>query len=75
MWWFKDVSKLQCISFFVFSFSYCMCVCPYQVNIVIFINVIRILVQKLKSSAMAGNNDTGHFMWVGIYKVNCYFNL
>lgn len=32
------------------------------VNIVIFINVIRILVQKLKSSAMAGNNDTGHFM-------------
>ncbi|XP_041847376.1 pituitary adenylate cyclase-activating polypeptide type I receptor-like [Melanotaenia boesemani] len=32
------------------------------VNIVIFINVIRILVQKLKSSAMAGNSDTGHFM-------------
>nr|XP_049603396.1 pituitary adenylate cyclase-activating polypeptide type I receptor-like isoform X2 [Syngnathus scovelli] len=32
------------------------------VNIVIFINVIRILVQKLKSSAMSGNNDTGHFM-------------
>ncbi|TKS79653.1 Vasoactive intestinal polypeptide receptor 1 [Collichthys lucidus] len=32
------------------------------VNIVIFINVIRILVQKLKSSAMTGNNDTGHFM-------------
>ncbi|XP_039670751.1 vasoactive intestinal polypeptide receptor 1-like [Perca fluviatilis] len=32
------------------------------VNIVIFINVIRILVQKLKSSAMAGNNDTRHFM-------------
>ncbi|XP_041660105.1 vasoactive intestinal polypeptide receptor 1-like [Cheilinus undulatus] len=32
------------------------------INIVIFINVIRILVQKLKSSAMAGNNDTGHFM-------------
>ncbi|XP_059200824.1 pituitary adenylate cyclase-activating polypeptide type I receptor-like [Centropristis striata] len=32
------------------------------VNIVIFINVIRILVQKLKSSAMVGNNDTGHFM-------------
>ncbi|XP_028986812.1 growth hormone releasing hormone receptor a isoform X1 [Betta splendens] len=32
------------------------------VNIVIFVNVIRILVQKLKSSAMAGNNDTGHFM-------------
>ncbi|XP_022613973.1 pituitary adenylate cyclase-activating polypeptide type I receptor-like [Seriola dumerili] len=32
------------------------------VNIVIFINVIRILVQKLKSSAMTGNSDTGHFM-------------
>lgn len=32
------------------------------INIVIFVNVIRILVQKLKSSAMAGNNDTGHFM-------------
>uniref|UniRef100_A0A8C2ZSE2 Growth hormone releasing hormone receptor a n=1 Tax=Cyclopterus lumpus TaxID=8103 RepID=A0A8C2ZSE2_CYCLU len=32
------------------------------INIVIFINVIRILVQKLKSSTMAGNNDTGHFM-------------
>ncbi|XP_036940603.1 vasoactive intestinal polypeptide receptor 1-like [Acanthopagrus latus] len=32
------------------------------VNIVIFINVIRILVQKLKSSVMGGNNDTGHFM-------------
>ncbi|KAG7525351.1 pituitary adenylate cyclase-activating polypeptide type I receptor-like [Solea senegalensis] len=32
------------------------------VNIVIFINVIRILVQKLKSSAMTGNRDTGHFM-------------
>ncbi|XP_068197434.1 pituitary adenylate cyclase-activating polypeptide type I receptor-like [Antennarius striatus] len=32
------------------------------VNIVIFVNVIRILVQKLKSSAMTGNNDTGHFM-------------
>ncbi|CAG5896554.1 unnamed protein product [Menidia menidia] len=32
------------------------------VNIVIFINVIRILVQKLKSSAIHGNNDTGHFM-------------
>uniref|UniRef100_A0A667YW02 Growth hormone releasing hormone receptor a n=1 Tax=Myripristis murdjan TaxID=586833 RepID=A0A667YW02_9TELE len=32
------------------------------VNIVIFINVIRILVQKLKSPAMSGNNDTGHFM-------------
>ncbi|XP_014824235.1 PREDICTED: pituitary adenylate cyclase-activating polypeptide type I receptor-like [Poecilia mexicana] len=32
------------------------------VNIVIFINVIRILVQKLKSSAMAGNSDAGHFM-------------
>ncbi|XP_077415456.1 growth hormone releasing hormone receptor a isoform X3 [Vanacampus margaritifer] len=32
------------------------------VNIVIFINVIRILVQKLKSSAMSGNNDTGHFI-------------
>uniref|UniRef100_A0A3P8W1R3 Growth hormone releasing hormone receptor a n=1 Tax=Cynoglossus semilaevis TaxID=244447 RepID=A0A3P8W1R3_CYNSE len=32
------------------------------VNIVIFINVIRILVQKLKSSAMTSNNDTGHFM-------------
>ncbi|KAM9791870.1 pituitary adenylate cyclase-activating polypeptide type I receptor-like isoform 1-T1 [Syngnathus typhle] len=32
------------------------------VNIIIFINVIRILVQKLKSSAMSGNNDTGHFI-------------
>ncbi|XP_061653637.1 growth hormone releasing hormone receptor a isoform X2 [Phyllopteryx taeniolatus] len=32
------------------------------VNIVIFVNVIRILVQKLKSSAMSGNNDPGHFM-------------
>ncbi|KAI9544513.1 hypothetical protein NQZ68_001386 [Dissostichus eleginoides] len=32
------------------------------INIVIFINVIRILVQKLKSSAMVGNNETGHFM-------------
>ncbi|XP_077373030.1 growth hormone releasing hormone receptor a isoform X5 [Festucalex cinctus] len=32
------------------------------VNIVIFINVIRILVQKLKSSTMSGNNDTGHFI-------------
>uniref|UniRef100_H3DMQ6 Growth hormone releasing hormone receptor a n=1 Tax=Tetraodon nigroviridis TaxID=99883 RepID=H3DMQ6_TETNG len=32
------------------------------VNILIFINVIRILVQKLKSSAMAGNHDTGHYM-------------
>ncbi|KAM4605245.1 vasoactive intestinal polypeptide receptor 1-like [Polymixia lowei] len=32
------------------------------VNIVIFINVIRILVQKVKSPAMGGNNDTGHFM-------------
>uniref|UniRef100_A0A669E737 Growth hormone releasing hormone receptor a n=1 Tax=Oreochromis niloticus TaxID=8128 RepID=A0A669E737_ORENI len=32
------------------------------INIVIFVNVIRILVQKLKSSAMTGNNDTGHFM-------------
>ncbi|XP_077955679.1 growth hormone releasing hormone receptor a [Gasterosteus aculeatus] len=32
------------------------------INIVIFINVIRILVQKLKSSTIAGNNDTGHFM-------------
>ncbi|XP_019739213.1 vasoactive intestinal polypeptide receptor 1-like [Hippocampus comes] len=32
------------------------------VNIVIFINVIRILVQKLKSSAISGNNDTGHFI-------------
>uniref|UniRef100_A0A8C6WX46 Growth hormone releasing hormone receptor a n=1 Tax=Neogobius melanostomus TaxID=47308 RepID=A0A8C6WX46_9GOBI len=30
--------------------------------VIIFVNVIRILVQKLKSSAMAGNNDTGHFM-------------
>ncbi|TNN51504.1 Vasoactive intestinal polypeptide receptor 1 [Liparis tanakae] len=30
------------------------------INIVIFINVIRILVQKLQSSTMA--NDTGHFM-------------
>lgn len=33
-----------------------------QINIFIFINVIRILVQKLKSSAMAGNHDTGHYM-------------
>ncbi|XP_034039725.1 growth hormone releasing hormone receptor a [Thalassophryne amazonica] len=33
-----------------------------MVNIVIFINVIWILVQKLKSSAMRGNNDSGHFM-------------
>ncbi|XP_034469852.1 growth hormone releasing hormone receptor a [Hippoglossus hippoglossus] len=32
------------------------------VNIVIFVNVIRILVQKLKSTTMAGNSDTGHFM-------------
>ncbi|XP_057712799.1 pituitary adenylate cyclase-activating polypeptide type I receptor-like isoform X1 [Corythoichthys intestinalis] len=32
------------------------------VNIVIFVNVIRILVQKLKSSAMSGNNDSGHFI-------------
>uniref|UniRef100_A0A3Q2TR85 Growth hormone releasing hormone receptor a n=1 Tax=Fundulus heteroclitus TaxID=8078 RepID=A0A3Q2TR85_FUNHE len=32
------------------------------VNIVIFLNVIRILVQKLKSSATAGNSDTSHFM-------------
>ncbi|XP_076018439.1 growth hormone releasing hormone receptor a [Genypterus blacodes] len=32
------------------------------VNIVIFINVIRILVQKLKPPAMGSNNDTGHFM-------------
>ncbi|KAF0046800.1 hypothetical protein F2P81_000433 [Scophthalmus maximus] len=32
------------------------------VNIVIFVNVIRTLVQKLKSSAMAGNSDTGHCM-------------
>ncbi|XP_005742654.1 pituitary adenylate cyclase-activating polypeptide type I receptor-like [Pundamilia nyererei] len=32
------------------------------INIVIFVNVIRILVEKLKSSAMTGNNDTGHFM-------------
>uniref|UniRef100_A0A672G259 Pituitary adenylate cyclase-activating polypeptide type I receptor-like n=1 Tax=Salarias fasciatus TaxID=181472 RepID=A0A672G259_SALFA len=32
------------------------------INIVIFINVIRILVQKLTSSSMAGNHDTGHFM-------------
>ncbi|XP_033959581.1 vasoactive intestinal polypeptide receptor 1-like [Pseudochaenichthys georgianus] len=32
------------------------------INIVIFINVIRILVQKLKPSAMVGNNETGHFM-------------
>ncbi|XP_061694897.1 growth hormone releasing hormone receptor a isoform X3 [Syngnathoides biaculeatus] len=32
------------------------------VNIVIFVNVIRILVQKLKSSSMSGNNDTGHFI-------------
>ncbi|XP_061653639.1 growth hormone releasing hormone receptor a isoform X4 [Phyllopteryx taeniolatus] len=32
------------------------------VNIVIFVNVIRILVQKLKSSAMSGNNDPGHFI-------------
>ncbi|XP_054622533.1 pituitary adenylate cyclase-activating polypeptide type I receptor-like isoform X2 [Dunckerocampus dactyliophorus] len=31
-------------------------------NIVIFVNVIRILVQKLKSSAMSGNSDTGHFV-------------
>nr|XP_057929000.1 growth hormone releasing hormone receptor a isoform X2 [Doryrhamphus excisus] len=31
-------------------------------NIVIFVNVIRILVQKLKSSAMSGNTDTGHFV-------------
>lgn len=36
----------------------------FQINIVIFVNVIRILVEKLKSSAMTGNNDTGHFMWV-----------
>ncbi|XP_072768988.1 vasoactive intestinal polypeptide receptor 1-like isoform X2 [Nerophis lumbriciformis] len=32
------------------------------VNIVIFVNVIRILVQKLRSSTMSGNNDTGHFV-------------
>lgn len=40
-----------------------MCVCVFlQINILIFINVMRILVQKLKSSAMAGNHDTGHYM-------------
>lgn len=33
-----------------------------QVNILIFINVIRIVVQKLKSSAMAGNHDAGRYM-------------
>ncbi|KAM8838062.1 uncharacterized protein ACB058_014912 isoform 5-T5 [Synchiropus picturatus] len=33
-----------------------------QINIVIFVNVIRILVQKLKSSAINGNNDSGHFI-------------
>ncbi|KAM8838061.1 vasoactive intestinal polypeptide receptor 1-like isoform 4-T4 [Synchiropus picturatus] len=32
------------------------------INIVIFVNVIRILVQKLKSSAINGNNDSGHFI-------------
>lgn len=41
-----------------------VCIFLFQINIVIFINVIRILVQKLKSSTIAGNNDTGHFMWV-----------
>ncbi|XP_016334631.1 pituitary adenylate cyclase-activating polypeptide type I receptor-like, partial [Sinocyclocheilus anshuiensis] len=30
-------------------------------NIIIFLNVIRILVQKLKSPGVGGN-DTGHFM-------------
>ncbi|CAG12267.1 unnamed protein product, partial [Tetraodon nigroviridis] len=44
-----------------FSSCVCLCISP-QVNILIFINVIRILVQKLKSSAMAGNHDTGHYM-------------
>ncbi|XP_061879380.1 growth hormone releasing hormone receptor a isoform X1 [Entelurus aequoreus] len=32
------------------------------VNIVIFVNVIRILVQKLRSSSMSGHNDSGHFV-------------
>ncbi|XP_056605701.1 pituitary adenylate cyclase-activating polypeptide type I receptor [Triplophysa dalaica] len=32
------------------------------INFIIFINVIRILVQKLKSPGVGGNNETGHFM-------------
>lgn len=63
---------------FLFSIFFLLlhvCVYLYQVNIVIFINVIRILVQKLKSSAMAGNNDTGHFMWVTVNNVNWNFIL
>lgn len=64
--------KLNDHYYYYHYFQYIVCVtvclsfmrkCRFsQVNIVIFINVIRILVQKLKSSAMAGNNDTGHFM-------------
>ncbi|KAG7266355.1 hypothetical protein CRUP_017714 [Coryphaenoides rupestris] len=36
--------------------------CYILVNIVIFINVIRTLVDKLKRSAVGGSHDTGHFM-------------
>ncbi|XP_077471180.1 growth hormone-releasing hormone receptor-like isoform X2 [Stigmatopora argus] len=32
------------------------------INIAIFVNVIRILVQKLTSSAMSGNHEGGHFI-------------
>ena len=64
---------LLCTSPSVISCHTCVCVCvcvwvcvcthiSLQVNILIFINVIRILVQKLKSSAMAGNHDTAHYM-------------
>lgn len=55
--------EAHCVFFsYLDTCAYVCCMYLYQVNIVIFINVIRILVQKLKSSAMAGNNDTGHFM-------------